>query len=144
MCLSPHTPPLSTLLLRPLPLPHSFIRSLSLIRTCFEQQTLECQSACAPHDSTNPATIRCSVLQCVAVCCSVLQCVAVSIGMYSTRFNKSCDRMLQRVAGYCGVLQRVAVCCGVSLHVPHTIQEIPSHTHTVAPRHGVATVSRID
>ena len=35
--------------------------------------------------------IRCSVLQCVAVCCSVLQCVAVC----------------------CSVLQCVAVCCSV-------------------------------
>jgi len=36
-------------------------------------------------------TVRCSVLQCVAVCCSVLQCVAVC----------------------CSVLQFIAVCNGL-------------------------------
>ena len=45
--------------------------------------------------------MRCSVLQCVAVCCSVLQCVAV------------CCNALQCVAVCCGVLQCVAVCCSV-------------------------------
>jgi len=39
--------------------------------------------------------MRCSALQCVAVCCSVLQCVA------------------QCVAVCCSVLQCVAVCCSV-------------------------------
>ena len=43
--------------------------------------------------------VRCSVLQCVAVCCSVLQCVAV------------CCSVLQCVAVCCSVLQCVAVCC---------------------------------
>jgi len=42
--------------------------------------------------------IRCSVLQCVAVCCSVKQCVAV------------CCSVLQCVAVCCSVLQCVSVC----------------------------------
>ena len=38
-----------------------------------------------------PLTVRCSVMQCVAVCCSVLQCVTVC----------------------CSVLHGVVVCCSV-------------------------------
>jgi len=45
--------------------------------------------------------VRCSVLQCVAVCCSVLQCVAV------------CCSVLQCGAVWCSVLQCVALCCSV-------------------------------
>ena len=45
--------------------------------------------------------VKCSVLQCVAVCCSVLQCVAV------------CCSVLQCVAMCCNVLLCVAVCCSV-------------------------------
>jgi len=44
------------------------------------------------------SVLRCSVLQCVAVCCSVLWCVAV------------CCSVLQCVAGCCSELQCVAVC----------------------------------
>jgi len=45
----------------------------------------------APSALANSLCLRCSVLQCVAVCCSVLQCGAV----------------------WCSVLQCVAVCCSV-------------------------------
>ena len=45
--------------------------------------------------------MRCSVLQCVAVCCSMLQCVAV------------CCSVLQCVAVCCSVSPCVAVCCSV-------------------------------
>jgi len=45
--------------------------------------------------------VRCSALQCVAVCRSVLQCVA------------ECCSVLQSVAVCCRVLQCVAVCCSV-------------------------------
>ena len=45
--------------------------------------------------------LRCSVLQCVAVCCSELQCVAV------------CCSVLQCVAVCCSVLQCLAKCCRV-------------------------------
>jgi len=50
------------------------------------------------------AAVRCSVLQCVAVCCRlhcVLHCVAV------------CCSVLQYLAVYCSVLQGVAECFSV-------------------------------
>ena len=45
--------------------------------------------------------VRCSVVQCGAVCCSVFQCVTV------------CCSVLQCVAVCCSVLQCVAVSCSV-------------------------------
>jgi len=61
--------------------------------------------------------VRCSVLQCVAVCCSVLQCVAV------------CCNVLQCVAVCCSVLQCVAVCCSV-------LQSRVSTNYCVQREHG--------
>jgi len=73
--------------------------------------------------------VRCSVLQCVAVCCNVMQCVAV---VYSVLQCVVCCVLrhkvlhLQCVAVYCSlwqevlhsqvrciVLQCVALCCSV-------------------------------
>ena len=51
--------------------------------------------------------VRCSVLQCVAVCCSVLQPVRDALCLI---LNESCS---QCVAVCCSVLQCVAVCCSV-------------------------------
>jgi len=74
--------------------------------------------------------MRCSVLQCVAVCCSALQCVAVcyllpyegickktleegkcAAACYSV--IQMCCSVLQCVAVCCSVLQCIAVCCSV-------------------------------
>jgi len=73
--------------------------------------------------------VRCSVLQCVAVCCSVLQCVAVCCSVLQcvavccsvTRLVKMCDvppnclhySMLQCADMCCNVMRCVAVCCSV-------------------------------
>jgi len=84
--------------------------------------------------------VRCSVLQCDAVCCSVLQCVAVYqdksctlvlqapriIAIY-VAFCSVCCNILECVAACCSVLQCVAVCCSVLQHVK-----------TVAKRHILA------
>jgi len=70
--------------------------------------------------------VRCSVLQCVAVCCSVLQCVAVCcrvlqcVAVSDTVEGVSCMyvlcvccSVLQCGVVCCSVLQCVAVCCSV-------------------------------
>ena len=78
--------------------------------------------------------IRCSVLQCFALCCSVLQCVAVCCRVLSKRISNGvvhmqvvssakigspsrcgvlCCSVLHCVALCCSVLQCVAVCCSV-------------------------------
>jgi len=49
-------------------------------------------------------TLRCSVLQCVAVCFSVLQCVVEEVRSMS-------ESLVRCVAVCCSVLQYVAVCC---------------------------------
>ena len=61
-------------------------------------------------------SVRCSVLQCVAVCCSVLQFVAV----YCLWVWKASDSEIWRSMVQCvvarfvsSVLQCVAVCCSV-------------------------------
>jgi len=56
--------------------------------------------------------VRCSVLQCVAVCCSAFEkglftCNESSVGTYTETKAK------QRDAVCCSVLQCVAVCCSV-------------------------------
>ena len=56
-------------------------------------------------------TLRCSVLQCAAVCCSVLQCAAVCCSVLQC--VAVCCSVLQCVAVYCSVLQCIAVCCSV-------------------------------
>ena len=71
--------------------------------------------------------LRCSVLQCVAVCCSVLQCVAV------------CCSVLQCVAVCGSVWLCVAVCCtvlqfltvrSISLIQTHKCNLCYNHKHT--------------
>ena len=67
--------------------------------------------------------VRCSVLQCVALCCSVLQyvaeccsvlqCVAVCCGYDMASTPGLPVYTLQCVAVYCSVLQCVAVCYSV-------------------------------
>jgi len=52
--------------------------------------------------------VRCSALQCVAVCCSALQCVAVRCSALQCVAVR-CSAV-QRVAARCCVLQCVAVC----------------------------------
>jgi len=64
--------------------------------------------------STLTYEVRCSVLQCVAVCRSVLQRVVLChlvvrcVAAWFTWCGAS-----QCVAVYCSVLQRVVVCCSV-------------------------------
>jgi len=53
--------------------------------------------------------VRCSVLQCVAVCCSALQCAAVRCSVLQC--VAVCCSALQCAAARCSVLQCVAVCC---------------------------------
>jgi len=73
-------------------------------------------------DSPPLIEMRCSVLQCVAVCCSVLQYVAV---LYILICDAVCCSVLLSVAVCCSVLQFVAVlyilifdvCCSVLLSV---------------------------
>jgi len=59
--------------------------------------------------------VRCSVLQCAAVCCSVLQCVAVSCS--ALQCAAVCCSVSQCVVAFCSVLcivlQCVALCCSV-------------------------------
>ena len=59
--------------------------------------------------------MRCSVLQCVAVCCSALQCVAERetwklSNVYCKSLLLRYDEM-QCVVVRCSVLQRDALCC---------------------------------
>jgi len=56
--------------------------------------------------------VRCSVLQCVAVCCSVLQCVAVCCSALHT-FIVYIQKSALKSFFICSVLQCVAVCCSV-------------------------------
>jgi len=64
-------------------------------------------------DSPPLIEMRCSVLQCVAVCCWVLQCIAVCCS--PLHIDMWCS-VLQCVAERCSVLQCVAVCCS-PLHI---------------------------
>jgi len=57
------------------------------------------------------APVRCSVLQCVAICCSVLQCVAVCCSVLKC---VAAWHTSQRVAVCCSVLQCVVVCCSMA------------------------------
>jgi len=68
--------------------------------------------------------VCCNVLPCVAVCCSVLQCVAVccSVLQHALKeegvgkvcvFAKEWGVRERCAAVYCGVLQCIAVCCSV-------------------------------
>ena len=79
--------------------------------------------------------MRCSVLQCVAMCCSALQCVAM------------CCSALQCVAVYCIVLQYIAVCRTTHLIgkgancsfkcLPHRFRELlrqPVGTHHICAK----------
>ena len=64
-------------------------------------ESLVCMSECV--------TVRCSVLECVAVCCGVLQCVAVRCSVLQC--VAVCCSVMQCVAVRCSVLQCAAVCC---------------------------------
>jgi len=57
--------------------------------------------------------VRCSVLQCVAVCCSVLQCVAVccSVLQYTTSMSDAAQ------VSACKRSKFVAECCSSSIRV---------------------------
>ena len=55
--------------------------------------------------------VRCSVLQCVAVCCSVLQSCSGRIQQQDEQCVAVRCSVLQCVAVCCSVLQCVAVCC---------------------------------
>jgi len=58
--------------------------------------------------------VRCSVLQCVAVCCSVLQWVAVGCSVLQcVEVYCSVLQYVTCVAMRCSVLQCVVVCCSV-------------------------------
>jgi len=60
--------------------------------------------------------VECPVYVSVAVRCSVLQCVAVcevQFIMHIECLIRICSGILQGVAGCCRVLQCVAVCCSV-------------------------------
>ena len=63
--------------------------------------------------------IRCSVLQCVAVCCSVLQCVAVQQfkrgGLQCVAVCCSALRCSNSKKMDCSVLQCVRVCCSAEI-----------------------------
>ena len=66
--------------------------------------------------------MRCSVLQCVAVCCSVHVLVRVELWRTFTNTSwhahagMSCG-VLQGVVVCCGVLQCAAVCCSVLQYI---------------------------
>jgi len=69
----------------------------SFICICHRSSPVQCVAALFDLSKTHiHMRLRCSMLQCVAVCCSVLQCVAV------------CYSVLQCVALCCRVLQCVA------------------------------------
>ena len=78
---------------------------------------LQCLAVCCSVDTCrlflpgSRAAECCSVLQCLAVCCSVLQSVAVCCRVLQS--VAECCRVLQCVAVCCSVLQCVAVCCSV-------------------------------
>ena len=62
--------------------------------------------------------LRCSVLQCVAVCCNVVLCDAVwfsaSVGLFLSTSKGAFEvYMLQCVAVCCTVLYCVALCCSL-------------------------------
>jgi len=81
--------------------------------------------------------VCCNVLQCVALCCSVLQCVAVCCNMYMLNIQRQtqnvsirctcvyhtcsvvymCCSALQCVAVCCSALQCVAVCCSALQYI---------------------------
>jgi len=63
--------------------------------------------------STTSATNFSGVLQCVAVRCSVVQCVAVCYIVSLEMLNNICDEFRRCVAVCCSVVQIVAVCCSV-------------------------------
>ena len=75
--------------------------------------------------------MRCSVLQCVAVCCSVLQCVAV------------CYNALQCVAVCCSVLQCVAVYMLVHHLKCQSAAKSAIHTHHERWGAGVETQKNV-
>jgi len=103
-----------------------------------EKQTLLLESSLQSKTSKFISwhQMRCSVLQCVAVCCSVLQCVAVCCSVLPC--VAVCCSVLQCVALCCGVLQCVAVYFTTSNAVEQTIQDFyavnspraATHTHT--------------
>ena len=91
--------------------------TLQLIAT--HCNTLQHVATVVPLPRTRgPATVYCSVLQCVAVCCCVSQCCRpiciLSVGYCSMlQCVAVCCSVLQCVAVCCSVLQCVAVCCSV-------------------------------
>ena len=62
------------------------------------------------HIHARSCVMRCSVLQCVAVCCSVLQCVAVCVALpfVSTHSSPTCALYVPCFTVCCSVLQLVA------------------------------------
>jgi len=82
------------------------LRDLSFLCVCLHVRKLANKTG-----KTYKEVLRCSVLQCVAVCCCALHCVAVCCGVL--QYVAVRCSVLQCVAVRCSVLQCVAVCCSV-------------------------------
>jgi len=81
----------------------TYVWCISQVYMCLKTNPIDLQSSMPKytHDMQQLCEVRCSVLQCVAVCYSALPCVAV------------CCSVLQCVAVWCSVLQCFAVCRSV-------------------------------
>ena len=96
--------------------------------------------------------VRCSVLQCVAVCCSALSCVAVRYRVLQCvvvccRCVPLCCSMLQHVACVavcCSVMQCVIVCCGVMQCVAVCCNVLQCITHSIKCSTGYQRVVDIE
>ena len=83
------------------------------------------------HDTQQLCAVRCSVLQCVAVCYSALPCVAVCCSVLQCA-AVYCS-VLHCVAVYCSVLQCIAVCRSVLQH-QHASSSHAAQTQIVPPK----------
>jgi len=71
---------------------------------CVAVGVMQCDAVCCSDSFGRSDAVRCSLLQCVAVCCSMLQCVAVccsGIPLKHCTYGVATNSRLLTITGLC-------------------------------------------